>query len=139
MKIFLDTNILIDLLANRPPFTAEALEIFGLSEKGEIQLFTSTHAIATVHYILKKSVNENRLRHLLSVIAELVTVLDITQSIVKSSLKSAHRDFEDAIQIGCAESMGHINYIVSRNLKDFKTSSIPAISAKELFTKIDLL
>lgn len=138
MKIFLDTNILIDFLANRPPFTAEALEVFALGEEGKIQLFTSTHSIATTHYILKKTVSENHLRHLLSEISAIVTVLDITQTIVKSSLKSPHRDFEDAIQIGCAESIGDINYIVSRYLKDFKTSSIPAISVQELLTKIDL-
>lgn len=138
MKIFLDTNILIDLLANRPPFTSEALDIFALSEEGKIQLFTSTHSIATTHYILKKTVSESHLRHLLSELSELVTVLDITQPIIKSSLKSAHKDFEGAIQIGCAESNGDIAYILSRNLKDFKTSSIPAISVQELLSKIDL-
>ena len=138
MKVFLDTNILIDFLANHPPFTSEALEIFVLSEGGEIQLFTSTYSIATTHYILKKTVSETHLRHLLSEIPEIVTVLDITQTIVKTSLKSAHRDFEDAIQIGCAESIGDINYIISRNLKNFKTSSIPTISVRELLTKINL-
>ncbi|SFA89320.1 type II toxin-antitoxin system VapC family toxin [Algoriphagus aquimarinus] len=138
MKVFLDTNILIDFLTNRPPFSSEALEIFALSEEGKIQLFTSTHSIAATHYILKKQVSENHLRHLLSEISEIVTVLDITQTIARTSLKSAHRDFEDAIQIGCAESKSDIDYIVSRNLKDFKTSSIPAISVQELLTKIDL-
>lgn len=138
MKIFLDTNILIDLLTNRPPFSSEALKVFSLSEKGKIQLFTSSHSIATTHYILKKYIKENQLRNLLSELIELVTVLDITQSIIKSSLTSIHRDFEDAIQIRCAESLGDIAYIVSRNLKDFKTSSIPAISIQELLSKIDL-
>ncbi|WP_296699613.1 PIN domain-containing protein [Algoriphagus sp.] len=137
MKIFLDTNILIDLLANRPPFSAEALEVFRLSEEGKIQLFTSTHSIATTYYILKKSVSESHLRHLLSELSEFVTVLDITQTIIKSSLKSSHKDLKDGIQIGCAESVGDIAYIVSRNLKDFKNSTIPAISVQELLSKID--
>ncbi len=137
MKVFLDTNILIDLLANRPPFTTEALEVFTLSEEGKIQLFTSSHSIATTYYILKKYVSESHLRFLLSEILDLVTILDVTQTIIKSSLKSSHKDFEDAIQIGCAESLGDIDYIVSRNLKDFKNSSISAISVQELLTKID--
>lgn len=138
MKIFLDTNILIDFLADRPPFTTEAIEIFRRAEKGEIKLYTSTHSIATTHYILKKIVNEKHLRFLLSEISEMVIVLDITNSILKKALKSAHRDFEDAVQIACAESLDDINYIISRKLKDFTTSAIPAISVQDLLNRLDI-
>lgn len=131
MKVFLDTNILIDFLTNRPPFSSEALEIFALAEKNKITLYTSTHSIATTHYILKKYVEEKQLRRLLSELSDRMTILDISQSIVKSSLKSAHKDFEDAIQMLTAESAGEINYILTRNLKDFKTSLIPAVSIQD--------
>lgn len=131
MKVFLDTNILVDLLTDRPPFTAEALEIFSLGEKGKVMLYTSTHSIATTHYILKKYVAEKQLRNLLLELSDRMNVLDITNTILKASLKSAHKDFEDAIQILTAESAGEIDYILTRNLKDFKTSVIPAISIRE--------
>jgi predicted nucleic acid-binding protein len=131
MKVFLDTNILVDLLTDRPPFTSEALEIFSLGEKGKVMLYTSTHSIATTHYILKKYVAEKQLRNLLLELSDRMTVLDITQSILISSLQSAHKDFEDAIQMIAAESSGEIDYILTRNLKDFKTSIIPAVSIRE--------
>lgn len=131
MKVFLDTNILIDFLTNRPPFSSEALEIFALAEKNKIILYTSTHSIATTHYILKKYVEEKQLRRLLSELSDRMTLLDISQSIIKSSLKSAHKDFEDAIQMLTAESAGEIDYILTRNLKDFKTSLIPAVSIQD--------
>jgi len=131
MKVFLDTNILVDLLTDRPPFTSEALEIFSLSEKGKVMLYTSTHSIATTHYILKKYVAEKQLRNLLSELSDRMTILDITHNILKSSLKSAHKDFEDAIQMITAESAGDVDYILTRNLKDFKTSIIPAVSIRE--------
>ena len=134
MKVFLDTSILVDLLTDRPPFTSEALEIFSLGEKGKVMLFTSTHSMATTHYILKKYVDEKQLRNLLFELSDRITVLDITQSILKSSLKSAHKDFEDAIQILTAESAGEIDYILTRNLKDFKTSIIPAVSIREFLS-----
>ena len=137
MKVFLDTNILIDFLTNRPPFSSEALEIFALAEKNKITLYTSTHSIAATHYILKKYVEEKQLRRLLSELSDRMTILDISQSIIKSSLKSAHKDFEDAIQMLTAESAGEINYILTRNLKDFKTSLIPAVSIQDFLSVLN--
>lgn len=52
-KVFVDTNILIDLLADRRPFSKFAIEIFGLAERREVDLFTSSHSMATTHYLLK--------------------------------------------------------------------------------------
>lgn len=135
MKVFLDTNILIDFLAYRPPFTDEALKIFELAESSHISLFTSSHAIVTTHYLLKKYTKEDELRQTLIRLCELITILDVTQGIIKSALKSAHKDFEDAVQMLTSESSQSINFIITRNLKDFKESAIPAISAQELLAK----
>ena len=136
MKVFLDTSILVDLLTDRPPFTSEALEIFSLGEKEKVMLYTSTYSIATTHYILKKYVDEKQLRNLLSELSDRMTVLDITHTILISSLKSSHKDFEDAIQILTAESAGEIDFILTRNLKDFKTSVIPAVSIREFLAAL---
>lgn len=137
MKVFLDTNILIDFLSNRPPFTQESVQLFQLSENGKIQLFTSTHVIATTHYILKKFAADTKLRQTLSEISEILTIVDVTASALKTALKSSHKDFEDAIQIAAAEQIKGLDHIITRNLKDFKTSSIPAISILELLSKVN--
>lgn len=137
MKVFLDTNILIDFLSNRPPFTQESVQLFQLSENGKIQLFTSTHVIATTHYILKKFAADTELRQTLSEISEILTIVDVTASALKTALKSSHKDFEDAIQIAAAEQIKGLDHIITRNLKDFKTSSIPAISILELLSKVN--
>ena len=138
MKAFLDTNILIDFLSNRPPFTQEAIQLFQLSESGKIQLFTSTHVLATTHYILKKFVDDSELRLTLAEISEMVKVVDVTSTAFKAALKSPHKDFEDAIQITTAEQISGLDYIITRNLKDFKTSTIPAISILELLGKVKI-
>jgi predicted nucleic acid-binding protein len=137
MKVFLDTNILIDFLSNRPPFTQEASQLFQLSENGKLQLFTSTHVLATTHYVLKKYADESELRLTLLKVSEMVNVVDVTASALKTALKSPHKDFEDAIQIASAEQIQGLDFIITRNLKDFKTSSIPAISILELLGKVD--
>ena len=94
-------------------------------------LYTSTHSIATTHYILKKYVAEKQLRNLLFELSDRMTILDSTHTILKSSLKSSHKDFGDAIQMITAESAGEIDFILTRNLKDFQTSTIPAVSIRE--------
>lgn len=137
MNVFLDTNILVDFLTNRQPFSQEALEVFELGESGRINLFTSSHSLVTTHYLLKKYTDESKLRKTLDQLSDLVSILDVTEAIVKTALKSIHKDFEDAIQISIAESFDNINFILTRNLKDFKTSSISAISIRELLSKLE--
>jgi predicted nucleic acid-binding protein len=53
-RVFLDTNIIVDLIADRRPFSKYAIQIFQKAESKELELFTSSHSIATTHYLLKK-------------------------------------------------------------------------------------
>lgn len=137
MNAFLDTNILIDFLGKRPPFTQEAVQLFQLSESGKIQLFTSTHVIATTHYVLKKFKNDTELRTILLEMGEMITVVDVTAIALRTALKSPHKDFEDALQIAAAGQITGLDFIVTRNLKDFKASIIPAISVQGFILMIN--
>ncbi|SEG27181.1 hypothetical protein SAMN03080598_03167 [Algoriphagus boritolerans DSM 17298 = JCM 18970] len=80
---------------------------------------------------------DRELRQTLSEIAEILTVVDVTASALKTGLKSSHKEFEDAIQIATAQEIKSLDYIITRNLKDFKTSAIPAISILELLVKVN--
>jgi len=62
----------------------------------------------------------------------MIKILDVTEKGFLVALKSLHKDFEDAIQISIAEQMGEIDFIITRNLKDFKSSSVQAISTQKL-------
>src|SRR5690606_17307610 len=129
-------NILVDLLADRPPFSKYAVEIFDLAEKQKVKLFTSSHSLATTHYLLKKYVDEKELRAILYDLLDYITIIAVDYHIVKQSLLSGHKDFEDAIQINAATSIANIDYIVTRNIKDFKTATIPAFPPDELIRKL---
>lgn len=135
IKIFLDTNILVDLIADRKPFSKHAIEIFKSAELKKTELFTSTHSIANTHYLLKKYVEEKELRIIMLNLFELLQVVPVDHEIIKKSLLSNHKDFEDAIQILCASSVSNMNYIVTRNIKDFKTSEIAVLTPDELCLK----
>ena len=130
-NVFIDTNIIVDLLADRKPFSKHAIEIFNNAEEQKINLFTSSHSIATTHYLLKKYIDEKSLRNVLIELLDYVNVIPVDLEILKKGLRSKHRDFEDAVQIICASNIEKIDCIVTRNLKDFRDSTIKALAPDE--------
>jgi predicted nucleic acid-binding protein len=135
-NIFLDTNIIMDLIADRPPFSKYAIDLFSLAEDNKIKLYTSSHSLATTHYLLKKYIEEKELRIILHNLLEFITIIPVDLDVLRKSLHSKHKDFEDAVQIYCASSINGMEYIVTRNIKDFKNSEIPALLPNEIKAKI---
>lgn len=130
--VFVDTNIIVDLIADRRPFSKYAIDIFSKAEERKIQLYTSSHSIATTHYLLKKYINEKELRDILHSILDFLNVVAIDLGIIKKGLKSKHKDFEDALQIISAYSIPQLDFIVTRNTKDFNSSEITVLPPDEL-------
>jgi predicted nucleic acid-binding protein len=137
-SIFLDTNIIVDLMADRPPFSKYAIELFSLAELNKIKLYTSSHSLTTTHYLLKKYIEEKELRVILHNLLEFITIISVDLDVLRKSLNSNHKDFEDAIQIYCASTVNGMEYIVTRNIKDFKNSGIPAFLPNEIVAKLQL-
>jgi predicted nucleic acid-binding protein len=131
-KVFLDTNIIVDLIADRKPFSKYSIEIFKKAEEKKIKLFTSSHSIATTHYLLKKYLEEKILRDVLYNLLDYVTVIAVDTDVLKKGLRSKHKDFEDSIQILCASTIEKIDCIVTRNTKDFRDSEILVLTPDEL-------
>jgi predicted nucleic acid-binding protein len=131
-KVFLDTNIIVDLIADRKPFSKYSIEIFKKAEEKKIKLFTSSHSIATTHYLLKKYLEEKILRDVLYNLLDYLTVIAVDTDILKKGLRSKHKDFEDSIQIFCASTIEKIDCIVTRNTKDFRDSEILVLTPDEL-------
>ena len=130
-KIFLDTNIIVDLISDRKPFSKYAIEIFQKAEEGKLELYTSSHSIATTHYLLKKYMDEKMLREVLYNLLEFLSVIAVDINIIKKGLRSNHKDFEDSIQIFCASSIPNIECLITRNVKDFKGSEIKVLTLDE--------
>ncbi len=127
--VFLDTNILIDVIADRKPFSKPAIVLFRMAEEHELTLYTSSHSIATTHYLLKKYLDEQPLREILINLLELAHIIPVDLHILRKGLQSTHKDFEDSIQIVCAGSIPDIEAIITRNVKDYKGSDIRVYTA----------
>ena len=129
-RLLVDTNIVLDLLAKRKEFLVEAQELFTLSDKNELKLYVSSLTFANTFYILSQKLKLSNARKILRKFKVLVEVLPMDDKIIDLSLESDFKDFEDAIQYHTAIENG-INMIITRNLKDFKISKLPVLTAKD--------
>ncbi|WP_341291186.1 type II toxin-antitoxin system VapC family toxin [Catalinimonas locisalis] len=134
-NFFVDTDIIIDLLIDRKPFVTSSSKIFELADQGKIALCTSTLCINNVHYICKKVLGDKQTRQVIEDLMELLQVLDVTENDLRVALKSNFKDFEDAIQHAVATREASIKSIITRNVKDYKKSSISVFDPDD-FLKI---
>ena len=129
-KIFVDTDVVFDLLAKREPFYTYAAQLFTNADKQEVTICVSSRCFGNLNYILSKHKSAVEARKILSRFKVLVTILPVDDKIIELALNSDFKDFEDAIQYYCAIENG-INILITRNLKDFKPVRIPVLTAEE--------
>ena len=132
-KILVDTNIVIDLLSKREEFYKPASKLFTLSDNKEIKLAISSLTFANTFYLLSKELDTMKVREILRKFKLLVKVLPMDDKIIDLSLNSDFKDFEDAIQYFTAIE-NKLEVIITRNLKDFKLSKIPVMTANDYLT-----
>jgi len=129
-RIFLDTNIALDLLARRMPFYSDAAKLFSLADKKKIKISISALCLADTNYILSKQLPEKEVRKILRKFKVLVNALPLDDKITDLALNSDFKDFEYAIQYFTAIENDQ-DIIITRNLPDFKESKIPVMTADE--------
>ncbi len=129
-KLFLDTNIILDILAKRVPFYNEAAQLFSLADTGKVELFVSALSFANINYILSEMTTTDNARTTLSKLKAIVKITSLDEKIIALALNDvSFSDFEDGLQYYSALA-ANSNVIITRNLKDFQTSSIPVMTAK---------
>lgn len=135
--VFLDTNVLIDFLAARAPFSIEAARLFDLALRKKISIYVAAVSFNNIYYILRQSHTHVQSIKILEELQEWTVVVDVSNDIIRKSIKSEFKDFEDAIQYHSARSIGKIECIVTRNTKDFKKSSLPVLTPKEALAMVE--
>src|SRR5690606_3956590 len=123
-NVFVDTNIIIDLLAKREPFFNDAQDLFTLSDKKEIKLCISSLTFANAYYSIVRHHKDVDARRYLAKFKVLVTVLPLDDKAIELALTSEFEDFEDGLQYFVAMD-NEADILITRNTKDFKSSKIP--------------
>jgi predicted nucleic acid-binding protein len=128
--LFLDTNIILDLVLNRPPYTTFAQKIFSRSQRLKIELYVSALTIPNINYILTKVSDKKLAKQILLKIKPLITILPLNDKIIQLALASDFDNFEDAIQYYTALEH-NITTLITRDLKDFKKAKISVMTAEQ--------
>jgi len=131
-NLFLDTNVIIDFLATREPFSLNAAILFELAEKKKVNLFVSAVSFNTIYYILRQKFGHKATLEVLDELSLLVSTLSVTGKIIKEALISGNTDFEDAIQYYTALSDTRIEVIVTRDVTGFKKSQLRVLRPDEI-------
>jgi predicted nucleic acid-binding protein len=134
-RLFIDINIVKDLLQKRDGFFEEAQELFTLADRRKVLLFISSLTIANTQFLLAKHYNSKEARKILAKFKVLVEVLPMDDKVIELALHSDFNDFEDAIQFYTAIE-NNADIIITRNKKDFKQKIIPILTAKEYLHQI---
>jgi predicted nucleic acid-binding protein len=135
-QIFMDTNVVIDFLANRQPFSMDAARLFNLAIEQKACIYISAISYNNIYYILRQSLTNNATIKLLEELSEISEIADVTNVIIRQSLKTNFKDYEDAIQYYCALNIPNIDFIVTRNTKDFRKSTLPVLTPAEAISSI---
>ena len=126
MRIFPDTNILLDVYLNRPGMAESARVISACGEPWN-ESFVAVHTLSNAFYIIERQLDHNKAWEFIRDILAWVEVADIPTTDAKRTLQMGMRDFEDALQIAAAGYCG-ADVIVTRNLKDFHgKTGIPVV------------
>jgi len=136
-KIFIDTNIVIDLLSRREPFFEEAATLFSLADKNKIELAISSLTIANTSYTLLRQMDSDKAKSILRKLRLILKVLPLDDKIVGLALNDeTFSDFEDGLQYFTAIENGQ-ELIITRDLKGFKKSKLPTMTAKQFIETIE--
>ena len=135
-KIFIDTNIVIDLLSRREPLYEEAAELFSLADKKQVELSVSSLTIANTSYVLMRQMDSSKAKSVLRKLRLILKTLPLDDKIIGLALNDeTFPDFEDGLQYFTALELEQ-DIIITRNLKDFKTSKLPTMTAKQFIESI---
>lgn len=127
----MDTDVVLDHLADRQPFAEYAHRILALAETCERTVCISSLWFSNLYYILRKLKGHADALALLTKLKLLVRVSAVTEAEINSALSSSFKDFEDAIQHFAAKAEGGVSAIVTRNKTDYSASEIPVLSPEE--------
>ena len=138
MKVLFDTNIIIDFLLDRDPFAEDAAILFALVEYSKIEGAICATTVTTVHYLIKKALGDAAAKQHISSLLSLFDVAAVNRLVLEDALTSGFSDYEDAVIHSAALHCG-AKFIVTRNPKDFRKSTLPVYDPSEFLKILDTL
>jgi predicted nucleic acid-binding protein len=134
-NILIDTDVLLDFLYERESFCENSAKILNLCDLNKISGWLTPVILSNVYYILRKSYSHNEVVVKLLELLKMLNILSMNKDTVLLALNSEFTDFEDALQNYAAEYNCNINFIITRNIKDYKNSSLEVLTPNDFLSK----
>jgi predicted nucleic acid-binding protein len=135
MRVLLDTDVLLDVLLERAPFSEAASKLLDMSQQGVFEAYISGISPVNIFYIARKAKGSDELRRALTQLLRTARVCPLNHSILTDALTSPIRDYEDAVQHACAVVAG-LDAIITRNFEDYKKATLPIFSPDDFLSHI---
>ena len=127
-RVLIVTDVILDFFFDRKPFSDNAAKVLAFCESKEITGYITSVIICNVYYLLRQTAKHEKVVEKLNQLISITEVLTTDKATIKLALNSEFKDFEDAIQNYSAEISGVIDVIITRNIKDYKNSSLGVMS-----------
>lgn len=134
-KILINTDVILDFFFNRQPFSDDAAKILTLCERGQITGFVTAIMLSNIYYLLRKTATHDKVIENLKILMNIIDVVTTNKAAVLNALNSEFKDFEDALQNFSAQDSDEIKIIITRNIKDYKSSQL-SVMTPETYLKI---
>ena len=136
MRIFLDVNVILDVLAEREPWVEASASVLALCEIDEVEGIVAAHSITTLYYLTTKHLSRKKATAAMVDLLKLVSVAAVTQDVILKAISLGWADLEDAVQGVCALESGS-DFIITRDATAFDSLSIPAVTPSEFLALLD--
>lgn len=128
-KVFIDSDIILDMLMDREPFNIPAAKLISMGFRGLVKTYTSSSCLLNIHYVLCKQNGKKAARQILMEFRKMISVLGVDDKVIDEALHSDFDDFEDAVQYHTALK-NKVTVVITRNIKDYKRATIPVMTAE---------
>ena len=138
MRVLIDTNIILDWLMTRKPFQEKAKNIMETCFFGDMDGYVTAHTLSDIFYILRKDFDVDKRKKLLLLFCEHLQIIPEDKNTIRQVLECEKwRDLEDGLQMQCAVNE-KLDYIVTRNIKDFKDSPVMPLLPEQLIERFKI-
>jgi len=138
VKVLFDTNIILDILLDRQPFSEPASILLSKVERSEMDGFLCATTITTIHYLLSRHLNKEQAVSGINSIMALFAIASVNRLVIEDAIKAKFTDFEDSVLHEAARH-ANVEYIITRNIKDFKKAKIPVFTPVEFLNMLESL
>lgn len=135
-RIFLDTNVLVTLAEGRSGYE-QVQRLLQMGIDGSVENCASILTVANMNYLLQKRLGKVETERVLKTLSEMLSILSMDKKQFDAAFRIEGNDFEDKLQIACAEAYS-CNYIITENIRDFSGTGIPAYTPVQFFNHLEM-